>query len=369
MASVLHICTDFAPSTGGIERFVLDLATRSRDIGLEASVLCFDRVRAVPGRLPRYERIGDLSVTRVPFLDLVYYKPCWLPLSLLARHDVLHVHGIGAQLDFVVATCWLHGRPIVVSTHGGIFHTTRLALLKRLWFHDVQRLVLAGVDAVVAGSRNDLALFERISRRVVLIENAVDVAPFLALSSGSKVAGRCLYVGRLSANKGLPALLMAFGVARRAGAEFTLNCVGPDPDGVRTKYERLAAEAGIGDRVTFVGEVDQARLLQEYAAAALFVSASRYEGFGLSAIEAKAAGCRLVLQANDAFQANLSGDPAATLTDFTNPEPAGAALASALAARPEDAIERARAMVERFSWSARLRDWKAVYERCIGKAL
>jgi alpha-1,3-mannosyltransferase len=369
MASVLHICTDFAPSTGGIERFVLDLATRSRSIGFETAVLCFDRIRAVPGRLPRQDRVGAVPITRVPFLDLVYYKPCWLPLALLARHDVLHVHGIGAQLDFVVATRWLHRRPIIVSTHGGIFHTTRLALLKRLWFHGVQRMVLAGVNAVVAGSRNDRALFGRISRRVVLIENAVDVAPYLALSSRSKIPGRCLYVGRLSANKGLAALLAAFGAAKRAGAEFTLHCVGPDPDCVRSEYERLAGEAGIGAQVTFGGEVDQARLLQEYAAATLFVSASRYEGFGLSAIEAKAAGCRLVLQANDAFQANFAEDSAATLTDFVDAERAGAALASAFTAQSGDEVERGRAIVERFSWSSRLRDWKAIYAQCIESGL
>jgi len=368
VASVLHICTDFAPSTGGIERFVLELATRSREVGLETSVLCLDRVRGLRGRLPRHECIGSLPITRVPFLDLVYYKPCWLPLSVLRQADILHVHGIGAQLDFAVATRWLHRRPIVVSTHGGIFHTTQLALIKRLWFHGVQRLVLAGVSAVVAGSQNDQALFEGISRRVVLIENAVDVAPFLALSSSNKVPGRCLCVGRLSANKGLPALLAAFGAAKRAGAEFTLHCVGPDPDGLRGEYERLAREAGIAAQVTFTGEVDQARLLQEYAAAPLFVSAARYEGFGLSAIEAKAAGCRLVLQANDAFQANFAGDPAATLTDFSSPARAGAALVAALAAGSADDMERGRATAERFSWSPRLRDWQALYERCLRRA-
>lgn len=368
MASVLHICTDFAPSTGGIERFVLELATRSRDIGLETSVLCLDRVRAVPGRLPRHERIGVLPVTRVPFLDLVYYKPCWLPLSLLAGADVLHVHGIGAQLDFVVATRWLHHRPIVVSTHGGIFHTTRLALLKRLWFHGMQRLVLAGAQAVVAGSRNDQALFEGISRRVVLIENAVDVAPLLALSRAGRIPGRCLHVGRLSENKNLPALLAAFGAARRAGAAFTLHCVGPDPDGLRPGYERVAEREGIATQVTFTGEVDQARLLEEYAAATVFVSAARYEGFGLSAIEAKAAGLRLVLQANDAFRANFTGDPAATLIDFASPARAGAALVDALTARPDEAVERGRATAERFGWPARLRDWQALYERCMRRA-
>ncbi len=365
MTSVLHICTDFAPSTGGIERFVQELATRSQGAGFQTAVLCLDRVRAVPGRLPRHEVLGSLAVTRAPFLDLVYYKPCWLPLSLLKKADVLHVHGIGAQLDFVVATRWLHRRPIVVSTHGGIFHAARLALVKRLWFHGVQRAVLAGVKAVVAGSRNDQTLFERVSRRVVLIENAVDVEPLLALPATGRIAERCLYVGRLSANKGLPALLGAFGAARRLGRAFTLHCVGPDPDGMRSTLERLAREADIAAQVTFTGEVDADRLRREYAEATLFVSASRYEGFGLSAIEARAAGCRLVLQANDAFRANFADDPGVTLTDFARADRAGADLEAALKVGTDAAVMSGRVRMDRYSWASRLRDWTALYEDCL----
>jgi alpha-1,3-mannosyltransferase len=201
----------------------------------------------------------------------------------------------------------------------------------------------------------------------VLIENAVDVEPFLALASRGRVPGRCVCVGRLSANKGLPELLAAFSAAQRAGARFTLRCVGPDPDGLREEFARLARNAGIAAQVTFTGEVDQAQLLQDYAAAEIFVSASRYEGFGLAAIEARAAGCRLVLEDNDAFRANFADDPAAVLTHFADPERAGADLASALVAGPQDATESGRSMMKRYSWAATLGQWQALYERCLGR--
>lgn len=368
MPSVLHICTDFWPSTGGIERFAFDLALRSDSIGLRASILCFDRVKSHPGQLPRAETVCGISVTRVPFVDLKYYKPALLPLSLLRQHDILHVHGAGALLDFVVLTKWLHRRQVVLSTHGGIFHTQTLSLLKHAYFFGLQRLALRHVDAVAACSRTDAALFARISRRVVLIENAVDTSAYLALSRMEQQQGRCLHVGRLADNKGIPDLLNAFAAANARGTAFELHLVGRDSNGNRARYMARADALGIRDRVVFVGEVDHEELLSQYRRAQIFVSASHYEGFGLSAIEAKAAGCQLVLHKNAAFTDIFSSDKTAILTDFADPGLAGAALASVLAG--ESPVSHAtRCEVEVYSWRRKLDEWRSLYGTCLDHGL
>ncbi|MGE5611619.1 MAG: hypothetical protein ACM359_20395, partial [Bacillota bacterium] len=93
---ILHICTDFWPSTGGIEKFVLDLARHSRQAGLETKVLCFNRIHSSSQTLPPQDQIGNIPIRRVSFLNLKYYKPTLLPLAELRQADLLHVHGIGA---------------------------------------------------------------------------------------------------------------------------------------------------------------------------------------------------------------------------------------------------------------------------------
>jgi alpha-1,3-mannosyltransferase len=359
--NVLHVCTDFFPSVGGIQSFVLELAKRSSEVGVRATVLCCDRVRGSPGALPPVDEVSGIPVRRAPFLDLHFYKPTFFRPSMIRDYDLVHVHGIGAQLDYLAITKGLHRTPILVSTHGGIFHTRTLQWVKRAYFRAIQPLVMANVDMVAACSRSDANLFSSISKRVQLIDNAVDVEPYLTLRMQHKVGGRCLYVGRLADNKGIEALLRAFAAAKSHGAQFLLRLVGPDPSGQAAHYRAIAADLKIEGHVEFVGKVDPARLLTEYEQAAYFVSASRYEGFGISAIEAMAGGCSLVLQRNEAFESLFSADPEVKLIDFQESGSAGAYLAERLRSEPRGGAASARSRASIYSWERKILEWSSIY--------
>jgi alpha-1,3-mannosyltransferase len=359
--SVLHVCTDFWPSTGGIQQFVYNLAERSASLGVRVTVLCFNRIKGFSGTLRGNESIGPIAVKRVPFIDLVFYKPTAIPMSALRSHDVIHVHGIGAPLDYIALMKWVHKRPIVVSTHGGIFHTPAAAGLKHLYFYHVLPFIMRQVDVVAACSRSDAALFRAVSDRVVLLENAVAIQPYLALTGSSRQRGRCLYVGRFSDNKGIDLLLRAAAVARSQGAQFSLRLVGPDVEGKRGRYEAFATSLGLAECVTFVGGLSHELLLQEYDLAETFVSASKYEGFGLAAIEAKAAGCRLLLQDNEAFRSLFESDAAATLVNFGDSDLAGTVFSRLLNSEPYTALEEGRRLTEAYSWDRKILEWSALY--------
>ena len=68
---------------------------------------------------------------------------------------------------------------------------------------------------------------------------------------------------------------------------------GPDEAEVMARVDRL----GLGDRVRRPGRVPAAHLEALYAAAAAVVVPSRYEGFGLPALEAMERGCPVVVSA------------------------------------------------------------------------
>ncbi|MGA2776334.1 MAG: glycosyltransferase family 4 protein [Steroidobacteraceae bacterium] len=361
--NVLHVCTDFFPSIGGIQSFVLELAKRSSEVGIRAAILCCDRVRGCPGNLPPVDEVNGIPVRRVPFLDLHFYKPTFFRPSLVRGYDLVHVHGIGAQLDYLSMTKSLHRTPILVSTHGGIFHTPALQRVKQAYFRAIQPMVMANVDLVAACSRSDAKLFSSVSKRVHLVDNAVDVEPYLALRMQHKVDGRCLYVGRLADNKGIESLLKVFAVAKARGAEFLLRLVGPDPLEQTAHYRAIAATLKIGACVEFVGMVDPSQLLAEYEQAAYFVSASRYEGFGISAIEAMAAGCCLILQNNDAFESLFSSDADVKLMNFEEIDSAGAYLAERLKSGPRGAGASGRSRAGIYSWERKILEWSSIYAR------
>jgi alpha-1,3-mannosyltransferase len=304
--------------------------------------------------------VNDVPIIRAAFLDLRFYKPTSFQGVRLDDYDVIHVHGIGAQLDYLALAKWSHRRPIILSTHGAIFHTESLRWVKQQYFFRFQPLVLAQVDLVAACSRSDAELFGKVSRRVQLIENAADVDALLALPLENKRHSTCLYVGRLAPNKDIESLLRVFAFAKQRGASFELRLAGPDSPH-SAAYKSLARELGLADRVQFLGAVTPDRLLAEYDRADLFVSASRYEGFGLSAIEARAAGCRLLVQRNAAFRALFTGDPAVTLADYASVDVAGTSLTALLANRGHGGAGRSR--MERYSWTRRIQDWLTVYRR------
>lgn len=366
--SVIHVCTDFWPATGGIEQFVFELACRSAASGMKVAVLGVNRLKGVPHRLPAHEKLDcGLEIFRRAYFDLTYYKPLSIPQHLLRSYDIIHVHGLGAPLDWVAMTRWLHRRPVVLSTHGGIFHTQKLRLLKHMYFNTFARIALTRVDITAACSRSDAALFARISDRVVLIENGMALRPLLAMPMQYKIRGRCLYVGRLATSKGIERLISVAALVKRYGGRFELRLVGPDVEGRSEHLKALSRELQVSDRIDFVGAVSEEQLLREYQQAEIFLSASTYEGFGLSAMQAKAAGCRLLLNRNAAFEANFGSDIAAVLVDFTDMQAAATAWAAMLSGPGIDSdLDRARWDADVYSWERKFGTWQSLYQRLGG---
>ena len=102
-----------------------------------------------------------------------------------------------------------------------------------------------------------------------------------------------LSVGRLDPIKGLDLLLESVAHMRTPAR---LIIVGGDPEGDPEvdRLRALASELGVAKRVSFPGAVAQPELLSYYRAADALVVTSRYESFGLAAVEALACGTPVV---------------------------------------------------------------------------
>lgn len=136
--------------------------------------------------------------------------------------------------------------------------------------------------------------------RVHYLPNAVDTERFRPAAAGEQAQIRaehgwredaqlCMYVGRLSVEKGVLELLAAW---RDVGsASRVLILVGPDMPGpldAGPAARTFVADHGLQDRVIFHGaSTDTARLLR---AADVYVQPSHYESFSNALIEAMAAG-------------------------------------------------------------------------------
>jgi glycosyltransferase involved in cell wall biosynthesis len=109
-------------------------------------------------------------------------------------------------------------------------------------------------------------------------------------------------VGRLTPVKGMDVLIRAFRTAFADGqAAVRLVIVGEGED--RRELERLASD---DPRIVFAGH--QGEIAVFYRAFDVFVSAARFEPFGLAIVEAMAAGCALVVTRTDG-PIEFLGDP------------------------------------------------------------
>jgi len=358
---VVHLCTNFFPGTGGIETFVLSLARHSLRVGISAAVVCFNRAKGVPGVLRDRDVVEGISVRRIPFVDLKYYQPAVVPLSPLRQADVVHVHGIGALLDFAVIARPLHRRPVVLSTHGGIFHTTRLAAIKRIYFHRWHRMVQRGVDVTVACSASDAALFAPVARRMVLIENGVDLGACAASAAACRDRSLLICAGRLTAHKRVDNVIRTFAQLVRRGHDVRLEIAGADADGLWPQLLALAAREGVAGRVRYVGPLDDGAFRALLGRATVLLSASEYEGFGLTVVEAMAAGCVPVVNDIPPFRAIVEDGRGGAVVDFSLPDRAAARIESIIRGDAGAMSAAARARAEEFSWEKKILQWKELY--------
>ncbi|HEY0411060.1 MAG TPA: glycosyltransferase family 4 protein [Candidatus Dormibacteraeota bacterium] len=269
---------DDAPPIGGQGRYVCGLRSALQRRGVEVRTVAGHGDRAVP--VPR--------VTGRPPLDhsLALTRD---PRPLLAQQpDVVHVMGgpggviIPRRLPV----------PVVYTAH----HTYRQAFPRRsprrlLSPVEARSYRLAAMVLAVSPSTADAVLRLGVpARRVEVLAPGIDVERF-DQAGAARDPRRLLYVGRLEAEKRpLDAVAVMAELARlHPGVRGTVIGRGRLDEVVRT----AAATAPQG-AVEVRGRVSEDELARAYAEAAVLLVPSCYEGLGLVALEAMAAGVAVV---------------------------------------------------------------------------
>lgn len=345
---VLQVTPSFTPETGGLEKVVSQLAQGLASVGVKSGIA---HVR--PLLRPGLETLGDVDVWRIPQIGhrLAGVAP---GLRRVVQHyDVIHVHDPQVMALSLNASVFSAGKVVVLSTHGGYWHTQRLRWLKRAHERSTLPWLLSHYDRVLATSGADLAHFSRFCRNIVLAENGVETVRFASIPDKGRSMNRWIYWGRLSPNKRLDTTLELARAARDAGIEIDFLITGPDSDGLGPDLLRRIEAAGLSGWVRLAPPLTDAELDQELATRGLYVTATEHEGFGLGVVEAMAAGlivaCRDVPPINGFVAAGKTGQ----FFDFDGGERDTARLVSLLSLdtlRQRAMSTAARTAAQTYGW-------------------
>ncbi|SDK28527.1 alpha-1,3-mannosyltransferase [Ferrimonas sediminum] len=302
---VAHIVRQFHPGVGGLEKFVMSLVQAQRQAGVNARVISLNRLfhqHHTPS-LPQNEIINGIEVKRIGYQGSYKYPIAPGVLFAIKDADIVHVHGIDFFFDYLSATRWFHHKPMVVSTHGGFFHTQFAARLKRLYFRTISRWAMRGYGRVLAISNGDFSTFRKICdpERLLLVENGVDIDKF-ANAAAPRLTRNLLFIGRFSDNKRLDRLLDTFAQLCQHHDGYHLDIAGRDWDHNLSRLRRQISALGLQQSVKIhIGLSDQAmiELIQHNS---FITSASEYEGFGQTLVEGMAAGLIPIASDIDSFK-------------------------------------------------------------------
>ncbi len=362
---ILQLAHHAFPCVGGTEEMVSRLSVELAKRGHEVTIRCLDRCAKSGRKLPTVEEIKGVRIEREPFLDLRFYKVAWGILRDAEKFDLVHVHGIGFFSDFALWRQNAHRRPVVVSSHGLIFHTPAISGIKKWYFERVQTELLRHAT-VVAVSPVDSERLKTIGVPSERVDNAVDLDAFML---GKKEWGRFVFVGRLSSNKRVELLLRVFSLVKKEVGDAELEIVGPDWEGLQRGLEQKARALGVNSSVRFAGEVSNAEKARVLSKSGFFVSASRHEGFGLSLVEAMASGCVPLVQALPAFEYIAQKSDASALVDYADAASAARVWIEWATKKPA-VLERYSTMnlarARNFGWDAHVERVLAVYGRALG---
>lgn len=367
---VTHIVRQYLPSIGGMEEVVRNIARHQLREGQKATrIITLNRLfRNSADTLPEQEIIDGIEVIRLPYVGSSRYPLCPAVFKYLKDADVIHVHGVDFFYDFLAATKWLHRRPLVLSTHGGFFHTSFASRAKLAYFRSITRLSASAYSQVVATSANDGTLFGQImnQQKLQVIENGVDVEKY-ANCSAPTLRPTLMYFGRWSSNKGLLPALNMFAELHRAHPEWRLIIAGREYDHSLAELTEVSQKLGIADAVTFSANPSDGEIQDLLRQASYFLCLSRHEGFGIAPIEAMSAGLTPVLSAIPPFQRLVDESALGFYFDPATQEKNAISqllhLHSQGDAAYQNRVAAARAFATRYAWPQVADRYLALYDQ------
>jgi mannosylfructose-phosphate synthase len=356
------------PDTGGQVVYVLRLSESLARLGYRVDIM----TRRFEGQSPIEIVTDRVRIVRIPAGGPDLIRKEWMVDVMPEWIDnaARFVRAKGLSYDFINSHYWdagLAGDGLSQRLGIGHIHTPHSigswkrdnmagdpAELERAYnfrrrIRD-ERSIYQAADALIATTPQQRAIlsdgeYDVPADRIAVVPPGYDDTRFYPVSAATRQAMKrdhgiqgptILALGRVAANKGYDLLLRSLPtVFSRVPAARLMLAAGstePTPGEARQVDElrQLAAELGIADRVLFRDYIPEDQLADTYRMADVFALSSRYEPFGMTAIEAMACGTPSVITTEGGLWEMVAWGVEALYANPLDTEAFGHALATVL---------------------------------------
>jgi len=358
---IFHVCPNFYPVRGGIESFVLESSRELVKKGYDITVVTSNSVPNTEKELAANEKLDGITIRRFPFKKFSRYNTSIeaLKFILTSDFDILHVHGIGFFSDAMPLVKFKNNKKVVLSTHGGIFHTKTMMPLKNIYFNSMGKIAGKFSDKIIAVSDQDKKFMQKITdkRKIVRIGNGIYWKKFSKIKRhvnevGS--GGNLIFIGRIAKNKRIDRALNVIKKIKESFPSVRFFVVGDDW-GEKSNLMHLAKKYGIKENVIFTGGVTEKKLTSYLSKSDIFLLPSEYEGFGISALVAMAAGLPVVANKIDTMKELINDGKNGFLVNYENREEVAKVLKKLLMGKKLRVKIGERARID-----SKIYDWKNI---------
>lgn len=354
--NILVLNYEFPPLGGGAAPISKELAVRMAQRGHKVDVVTMGY-----GNLPHYEEIKGVRVYRVKclrsklsscqsweqFSYIVCAKKVIKELINCNHYDICHTHFVVPTGVLALYVKRKYGLKYMITAHGSDvegYNTKKSNLIVHKLIRKPWVTIVRESEATYAPSNYLIKLMgKRYHGKYSVIPNGIDLNLY-QFTPGNKKEHRILFVGRLQSTKNVQAIIRAASMVSLG--DWTIDIVGDGP--YRKELESLARECGIQDSVVFHGRVENGS--KEHISilnkAALFISESYFESFGVAVVEAIASGCSIILSDIEAHRMFAKDEDC--FTDPDDIESLSKKIGEFI--KGEKTFSSDRGIIEKFAW-------------------
>ena len=286
---VLHICESV---TGGIATYLNEL------LPYQIELYGIDNVQVVIPRSQRNQIQRPPQVIR--FFDEVNRKSLRSQVKMASTYlkcvkdfspSAVHLHSTYAGFWFRLPLFFVPNRKykLFYCSHGWAFDMDK-SLYAKSAFALVERFLSAVTDKIICISDHDLNSAVRRgvkSEKLIVVKNTINqIVDDIEPAHVDPSVKNFLFVGRFDKQKGFDQLLEA--IQSSSNQDFKVYCIGqPVVEGDHT-LNRILAE---NDKIVHLGWKTKSEVLQYMKSCDALIMPSRWEGFGLVALESLCCGC------------------------------------------------------------------------------